>query len=140
MNPTKFLVAVVVLFVWGYLFDAVLAPTIYGSSMSTIPGMVAEPPMLWVVLGSLAAVAVLVWLYEKVRGSFAPGAAGGVVFGLYTGVLINFPIWLFHTLYVGWPYRAMWHFTLVGIVMGVINGALIGLVYEKVGGGKAPAM
>ncbi len=136
MQVTKFLSAVVVLFVWGFLFDKFLAATVYGSAFSQVPGLVAEPSMQWILIGSLVGCAVLVWVYEKVRGSFAAGASGGMIFGLYTGVLMNFPVWLFHTIYAAWPYKAMWHFTLVSIVMTVISGAMIGLVYQKVGGAK----
>jgi hypothetical protein len=137
MQFTKFVTAVVVLFGWGFLFDRFLSPTVYGSSMSAIPGLVAAPPMMWLVIGGLVGSAVLVWVYEKVRGSFGTGAMNGALFGLYTGILMNFPMWLYFTLYVAWPYGAMWRFTLVGIVMMVINGALIGLVYDKVGAPKA---
>jgi hypothetical protein len=137
MQPVKFLTSVIVLFVWGFAFDKFLAPIVYGDSMTGIPGMVENPSMQWIIIGSLVGSAVLVWFYEKVVGSFGSGAAGGAKFGLYTGILMNFPLWLFHTLYGAWPYAAMWHWTLVGIVMGVINGVLIGLVYDKVGGSKA---
>lgn len=133
MQPVKFLAALVVLFVWGYVFETFLSPTVYGNSMSMIPGLVAEPSVAYAIFGAILGSAVLIWVYEKVKGSFAPGLAGGAVFGLYTGILMNFPLWLYFSLYVAWPYRAMWHFTLVGIVLGVINGMLIGLVYEKVG-------
>ena len=137
MQTTKFLAAAVVLFIWGFLFDRFLAPMVYGSSMTGIPGIIAEPPMKWLIIGSLAGIAVILWVYEKVQGSFGGGVGGGVKFGFYTGILMNFPMWLYFTLYVGWPYKAMWHFTLVGVAMGVISGGLIGLVYEKVGGSKA---
>ncbi len=137
MQPVKFLTSVVVLFVWGFLFEQFLAPIVYGDTMSTIPGLIADPPMMWLIIGSLVGAAVLVWVYAKVAGAFGPGAAGGAKFGLYTGILMNFPMWLYFTLYAGWPYRSMWHWTLVGIVMGVISGVLIGLVYDKVGGSKA---
>jgi integral membrane sensor domain MASE1 len=61
------------------------------------------------------------------------------VYGFYAGVMINFPTWLFMTVYAGWPYRATWHITLVLIVLAVISGALTGLVYDKVGDGQATA-
>lgn len=136
MQPVKFLASVVVLFVWGFLFEQFLAPIVYGDSMSTIPGLVADPPMMWIIIGSLVGAAVLIWVYEKVSSVFGPGAAGGAKFGLYTGILMNFPMWLYFTLYAGWPYATAWRFTIVGIVMGVISGVLIGLVYDKVGGSK----
>jgi hypothetical protein len=134
---TKFVTAVLVLFVWGFLFDKFLSPIVMGSSMSGIPGVVAAPAMMWLIIGGLVGSGVLVWVYEKVQGSFGSGTKGGVMFGLYAGILMNFPLWLYHTMYVAWPYRAMWHFTLVNIVLMVINGAIIGLVYQKVGAPKS---
>ena len=136
MQFTKFVTAVLVLFAWGFLFDKFLSPTVMGSSMSGIPGVVV-PQMMWLIIGGLVGSAVLVWVYEKVQGSFGSGAKSGAMFGLYTGILMNFPLWLYFTLYVAWPYRAMWHFTLVNIALMVINGAVIGLVYEKVGAPKS---
>lgn len=129
----KFAVAVVVLFVWGYVFETFLSPMVYGDSMSLIPGLVSEPSMMYLIVGAIVGSAVFVWVYEKVRGSFAPGMAGGAVFGLYAGILMNFPMWLYFTLYVNWPYGVMWRFTVVGIILTALNGLLVGLVYEKVG-------
>jgi hypothetical protein len=47
------------------------------------------------------------------------------------------PTWLWGAVYFSWPYRSSWHATLVLIAQVVISGALIGLVYEKVGTAKA---
>lgn len=133
----KFLASAAVLFVWGFLFDRFLGEMVYGSAVAAIPGQVAEPSMMWLMIGSVVSILVLLWMYEKVKGSFGAGMQGGAMFGLFTGVLMNFPMWLFFSVYMGWPYGAMWHMTLVGIVLGVINGLLIGLVYEKMGGKAA---
>ena len=133
----KFLASAVVLFVWGFLFDRFLGEMVYGSAAAAIPGLVAEPSVMWLMIGSVVSILVLLWMYEKVKGSFGAGMQGGAMFGLFTGVLMNFPMWLFFSVYMGWPYRAMWYMTLVGIVLSVVNGVLIGLVYEKVGGAKA---
>lgn len=137
MNAARFVTAAIVLFVWGFLYEKFISPMISGSAMASIPGLVTAPPMMWVIIGSIVGIVVLLWFYERVRGTFGGGMAGGAKFGFYTGVLMNFPMWLYFTLYTGWPYKSMWHFTLVGVVMSIINGALIGLVYEKVGGSKA---
>ena len=133
----KFLASAVVLFVWGFVFDMLFGEIVYGSATAQIPGAVAEPPVMWLMIGSMVGILVWLWVYEKVKGSFAPGMAGGAMFGLYTGVLMNFPMWLFFSVYVAWPYQVMWHMTLAGTALSVINGLLIGLVYEKVGGPKA---
>jgi len=133
----KFLASAVVLFVWGYLFDRFLGEMVYGSAVAAIPGQVEAPSVMWLMIGSAVSILVLLWVYEKVKGSFGAGMQGGAMFGLFTGVLMNFPMWLFFSVYMGWSYGAMWHMTLVGIVLSVVNGLLIGLVYEKVGAPKA---
>ena len=98
--------------------------------------MTGEPSMMWQTVGNLFSAIVLVWFYDRVRGAFAGGLMGGAVYGFYAGVLINFPTWLYMTVYAGWPYRPTWHATLVLICASVVSGALVGLAYEKVGGPK----
>lgn len=129
----KFLASAVVLFVWGFLFNRFLGDLVYGPAVEGFPGLVEDPSVMWLMIGSAVSILVLLWMYEKVKGSFGAGMQGGAMFGLFTGVLMNFPLWLFFSVYMGWSYRAMWHMTLAGIVLSVINGLLIGLVYEKVG-------
>jgi hypothetical protein len=89
------------------------------------------------VVGDLFAAAVLVWVYSKTRGSFNAGVKGGVTYGLYAGILMNFPGWLWMALYAGWPYAATWHMVIVLTLLTVVSGALIGLVAGKSGGAAA---
>jgi hypothetical protein len=136
MQLNKAVPAMVLVFIWGVVFDNFLMPITMGSAMAQIPGITATPSILWQTVGNACSALVLVWVYDRVRGAFASGLSGGALFGFYSGVLINFPTWLYMTVYAGWPYRGTWHATLVLIVAGVVSGALAGLVYEKVGASK----
>ena len=137
MQLNKALPAMALVFAWNLLFDNFLMGITMGSAMAQIPGMTGEFSMLWQTVGNVFSAVVLVWVYDRVRGAFAAGLKGGAVFGFYAGVLINFPTWLYMTVYAGWPYRATWHATLVLILSAVVAGALAGLAYEKLGGSKA---
>ncbi len=137
MQLNKALPAMVLVFAWNLLFDNFLMGPTMGSAMAQIPGMTGEFSMLWQTVGNVFSAIVFVWVYDRVRGAFASGLSGGALFGFYAGVLINFPTWLYMSVYAGWPYRATWHATLVLIISAVLAGALAGLAYEKLGGSKA---
>jgi hypothetical protein len=67
-----------------------------------------------------------------VFSSFGGGPKGGATFGVYAGVLINFPTWIFsHLLVDGFTYGLAWLWTVIGIVWAVIGGAVVGAIYRK---------
>jgi hypothetical protein len=131
------LVAGVAVGVWYLVWDMFLMEPLLGSMVSGIPGLVAEPPMLWMVVGELAAGLVLAAVYARVRSIFGTGFKGGAIYGTYAGVLINFPTWLMLAVFVGWPYATMWAFTIAGIVLTAVAGGLIGMVYAMMEKPKA---
>ena len=131
------LVAGVVVAALYLVWDLFLMQPLLGSMMTGIPGLVAEPPMLWVVVGELAAGLVLAAVYARTRSIFGAGFKGGAIYGTYAGVLISFPTWLMMAVYVGWPYGTMWAFTIVGIVLTAVAGGLIGQVYAMMEKPKA---
>lgn len=137
MQFNKALPAIVLVFVWLLIWDNFLSGILMGSAMAQIPGMRADYPKMWEIVGDFFSALVLVWVYDRVRGAFPAGAAGGAVFGVYAGILINFPTWLFMTVYAGWPYRATWHVTLILIVLTIVSGTLAGVVYQKVSGTRS---
>jgi D-alanyl-lipoteichoic acid acyltransferase DltB (MBOAT superfamily) len=80
----------------------------------------------------LVAALVFVWVYDRVYGSFGGGWKGGATYGLFAGILVNFPTWLFMNLVLeGFPYGLAWIWTIVGVVYGVILGAVAGALYKK---------
>lgn len=137
MQLNKFVPAVVAVWVLYVLFDMFLIEPIAGAAMASIPGANATPSTMWVVIGDLVAALVLVGFYDRVQGSFGAGARNGMVYGLSAGVLANFPTWLWGSVYFTWPYRAAWTTVIVLIALATVGGALIGIVYEKLGAAKA---
>jgi hypothetical protein len=137
MQLNKFVPAVVAVWAWYLIFDNFLLDPVIGDAMAAIPGA-TTPSSLWVTIGDLAAALVLVWVYDRAKGSFGAGARNGLVYGFYAGVLLNFPTWLWGSVYFSWPYRSAWTAVIVLLVLTLIAGVLIGLVYEKVGGAAAP--
>jgi hypothetical protein len=86
----------------------------------------------WFILGDFITVIVLAWVYDKVSGSFAAGWKGGAMYGLYAGVLVNFPTWIFLHLFIkGFSYKYAWFSTVYGIAWTIIAAAIIAALYKK---------
>jgi len=131
------LAAGVVAGVWLLVWDMFLSGPLLGSMLTAIPGLNPDPAVPWMIVGNLAGGLVLALLYGRVRGAFGTGAASGAQFGFFAGLLVNFPLWLQLSLYVSWPYGTAWAFTIAGLVVYVIAGALVGLVYQRMAKGAA---
>jgi hypothetical protein len=119
------------------IWDNVIAAFLLGPALAQIPGMMESYSKLWETVGDLFAAGILVWVYSKVKVSFNAGIGGGLTYGLYAGILMNFPGWLWMTVYAGWPYAATWVIVIVSTLITVVSGILIGLVYGRVGIAKA---
>jgi hypothetical protein len=132
MNVKKLLIASVVVGVVLNVFDAVVQGQLMAPTYAKLSGLFrTDMNMAYLVIGDFVAALVFVWVYDKVRGSFGAGAAGGAVYGLYAGVLMNFPTWIFlNMLIVGFPYSLAWIWTLIGVVATVIAGAVAGALYK----------
>jgi hypothetical protein len=105
-----------------------------GPYYSQLPSLFKQdgPPMVWAIIGDLVAGLVMVWVYDRAYSSFSGGPKGGATFGLYAGILVNFPTWLFMNLVLqGFPYSLAWIWTITGILYGVIGGAVAGALYKK---------
>ena len=132
----NYLAAAVAALVWFLVWDNFLAGMLIGSTLAQIPGIVAEVSKLWETVGDLFAALMLAGVYARVRGVYGVGAKNGAVFGVYAGLLINFPTWLFMTVYAGWPYAVTWTLTIALTLSTVVAGAIIGTVYQTMGGAK----
>ena len=140
MKSSKFWIAVVAAGVVANVFDYVVHGMIlqnaYYSKMTDLMNQGGNPT--WFVVGDFIAVLVLAWVYDKVYGTFGGGPKGGAMFGLYAGVLVNFPAGIFfHLMFKGFPYSLSWVWIILGIIFYVIVGAVLGAMYKK--GEPAPA-
>jgi len=133
MRVNKAVAAIILVWLWLLIWDNVIGAFVMGPVMARIPGMMESYSKLWETVGDLFAAGVLVWVYSKVKGSFNPGIRGGLTYGLYAGILMNFPGWLWLTVYAGWPYAATWTMVIIVTLITVVSGILIGLVYGRLG-------
>jgi hypothetical protein len=139
MKSSKFWIAVVaagvVMNIVDYLVQGMwLSNTIYSQMPETF-NLSTNP--LWYVFGDFVTVFIFAWVYDRVYGSFGGTIKGGAVYGLYAGILVNFPTWIFMHLFIrGYSYSLAWISTTYGIAWGVAAGAIVGAIYKKV---SAPA-
>ncbi len=134
MKNNTFWVAVavsgVVMNVIDYLFQGLVMVPAYYSKHADVFIQTGDP--LWFVIGDFASVFVLAWVFDKVSGSFSAGWQGGAMYGLYAGILVNFPTWVFlHFLLKGFSYKFAWFSTIYGIIWTVIAGVIVASIYEK---------
>src|SRR3989304_5547687 len=115
MKSNKFWIAVaaagVVMNVVDFLFQGMLMNNLYYSKHPDVFAEMTNP--VWFIIGDFVAVLVLAWVYDKVSSSFASGWKGGALYGLYAGVLVNFPTYIFlHLVIKGFSYRFAWFSTI----------------------------
>jgi hypothetical protein len=115
------------------LYDFVVhALLLTGPLYSWLPIMRQNMSLPLLVLIDFVAALVFVLTFQRVRACFAPGVAGGAVFGLYAGVLVNFPTWIgSHLLLRGFTSRLAWAWILTGVVWGVVAGAVTGALWSR---------
>jgi len=132
MDVKKLLLGTLAVGVVANVFDFVVQGQLLASYYAGLPLFNREPPIPWLVFGDFVTALVFVWVYARVHGSFGGGPKGGATYGLYAGILMNFPTWIFsHLLFVGFPYALSWIWTAVGVAWCVIAGAVAGAVYKK---------
>jgi hypothetical protein len=132
MNVKKLLLATVVVGVVMNIVDFLVQGQLLAGLYANLPLFKREPPIPWLVFGNFVTALVFVWVYDRVQSSFGGGVKGGATYGLYAGILINFPTWIFaHLIFEGFPYSLAWTWTLVGVVWCVIAGAVAGALYKK---------
>ncbi len=134
MKNSKFWIAVavcgVVMNIVDFLFQGMVMTPMYYSKHTDVFIDMANP--VWFVIIDFVTVFVLAWVYDKVAGSFNSGWKGGAMYGLYAGILVNFPTWIFFHLFIrGFSYKFAWLTTIYGIVWTVIAGAIITSIYGK---------
>lgn len=131
--PVSTLVTVVVVGIVVNVFDFLVhGLLLQGPVYSRLPLMRTDFSVPLIVLVDFVAAAVFVWVYQRVRASFPPGAAGGATFGLYAGVLVNFPTWIAAYITLnGFTYGLAWIWIITGILWCVLAGAVTGALAGK---------
>jgi hypothetical protein len=133
MNVKKYLIAALVVGAAMNVVDFVVHGMLMKSYYASMPSLFRQDaPVYWFIIGDFVAAFVFVWVYDRVYASFSGGPKGGATFGLYGGILVNFPTWLFANLTIlGFTYGLSWIWTIYGVIWGVIAGAVAGAMYKK---------
>jgi hypothetical protein len=134
MKSSKFWIAVaaagIAMVVLDYVIQGMIMEKMYYSKHLDLFNAMTNP--MWYIVGDFVAVLVLAWVYDKVSSSFAAGWKGGAMYGLYAGILVNFPAWIFvHLSIKGFSYRFAWFSTIYGVAWAVIAGAIFVALYRK---------
>ena len=134
MKDSRFWIAVVVAGVVMNIVDTIVQGFLFAGPIYQRYAEVFRQDaslMPYYIVGDFIAVAVVAWLYLKVRGSFEPGMKGGALFGLYVGVVMSFPAYHFMQLMIdGMPYWVAWVMTVYGICWGVVLGGTLGRMLQ----------
>lgn len=134
MKSGKFWIAVLVAGVVANIVDYVvyglwLGPT-YFMQNTVLFNQNANP--VWYVIGDFVSVFVFAWILNKVSGSFGSTPMDGAKAGLYLGIFINFPTWIFvHLMFNGYPYGLSWINTVYGIIWYVGIGCILMTMMKK---------
>lgn len=132
MNPKKFLLAFIIVGVVFNVLDGLIHGGILGSTYKELTFMRKDDPIVWYIVLDFVVALVLVWVYEKVKGSFARSMGGGALFGFYAGVLVTFPAMLGMKLMItDFPYYLSWVWVISGVVCYTIAGLIIGAIYKE---------
>ncbi len=131
MDVKKWLTIGLTLGVVANLLDVVVQGTLLAGYYGG-PPFSQENRVVWLIVGDFIAALVFTWVYLRLAPQALAGPAGGATFGLYAGVLVNFPKNIFlHLLIQGFPYTLSWIWTVYGILWYVILGAIAGAMNRK---------
>ncbi|HTX18373.1 MAG TPA: hypothetical protein VMG34_06910 [Bacteroidota bacterium] len=134
MKSARFWIAVavsgVVMNVLDFVGQAMIMTDMYYAKHPDVFLTTTNPA--WYVLVDFVTVFVLAWVFTKVAKSFSAGWRGGAAYGLYAGILVNFPTWIMtHLMLKGFSYKFAWFSTFYGIVWTIIAAAVIAAIYPK---------
>jgi hypothetical protein len=133
MPVSQLLVNAVIVGIVVNIYDFVVhGVLLHGPLYSKLPLMRPDASVPLLIATDFVAALVFVWVYQRVRTSFAPGAAGGATFGLYAGILMSFPTWIScYLLIQGFTYGLAWAWILTGILWAVLAGTVVGALSRR---------
>lgn len=125
MNMRRVLTGTVVVGIVANVLDYVLWNYVLTSWVAGMTFMVAEPPMMWMVIGDFAGAFMLMWAWDKMGSSWGTGPANGFKFGAFIGALIAFPSTLFWQMFLdGFGYVLAWKMIILSVVFYGVLGAV----------------
>jgi hypothetical protein len=86
----------------------------------------------WFVIGDFVSVFVFAWILDKVSSVFGTTPQAGAKAGLYLGILVSFPAYIFmHLMFNGYSYGLAWIGTIYGVCWYVVIGAIFMAMMKK---------
>ena len=132
MNWIRIIAAGVVAGIVGWLADFVMHGFILGNTYMKYPVFSQEQanPLLFLAVSVAVAITAAIF-FARTVDAWSPGWKGGATFGFFIGLVHFFSNHYYPLVLDGFPYYLAWCWGGVGIIGGVIIGAVIGAVYKK---------
>jgi len=130
----QFLIATIAIGVAANLLDGIIHGIFLESTYAAIPSMGAMDTGKagWFIFGDFVAALVFTWFYGRVHSSFDQNPNGAVLYGIYFGIIVAIPTFMFNALqFKGFPYWLSWVWTIVLVVEFAIYGAILGALTKK---------
>lgn len=70
-------------------------------------------------------------MFGRTRSSWAPGVKGGVVYGVFLGIVGFFPDFYDALVFEGFPYYLVWCWGGITMIDSVIAGAVLGAIVKR---------
>lgn len=134
MKSGKFWIAVLVTGIVANVIDYCFYALWMGPTyMMTNPMLFRQDTNpVWFVVGDFISVFILAWVLDRVSSSFGSTPRDGAKAGLYLGILVSFPTFIFmHLMFNGYPYGLSWISTIYGILWYVVMGAILAAMMKK---------
>jgi len=133
MNVKRFLLAVIVLAVVGYLYDWVVHGILLRSIYEQFPELWRTPePTVSMILTGVAWAIIFCLLYAQYGKARPWGASNGLWFGLWTGLLAGWlPVVYNKLVLANFPAPVYLAWAGGGTVGYILLGALLGAVYRE---------
>lgn len=140
MKSSKFWIAVLVTAVVANVIDYCFYVLWMGPTyMMTNPTLFRQDTNpAWFVVGDCIAVFVFAWVLDRVSSAFGTTAQDGAKAGLYLGIIVSFPTYIFmHLMFNGYSYGLAWISTIYGILWYVVMGTILAAMMKKGGTSSA---
>lgn len=132
MDLKKWLTIGLTLGLLANVIDFIVQGNLMAGMYAAHPVFSQENNIPWLVFGDFVAALVFAWVYLRLASAVPAGPAGGAAFGLYAGVLVNFPTNIFlHLIIKDFPYYVSWVWTIYGVFWYVVLGAVAGAMHKR---------
>ena len=133
MTSKQLLLGFIILGVIGNIYDMLFHGMMLGSTYATIAAMTSKEEMnpMWFVLLDFIGAFFFVWVFSRIKSSFASSPAGGMMYGLLAGILVTIPGMFYEALmYKGFPMWLSFAWFVGFVLKYIIYGAVLGMIVK----------